>query len=79
MECCLKKAEGDLVREYKATHEENVLSRWPREDVEGMEERRKDMDNKAREEESRSGKREVEREKEENGCCEKKVCESVFQ
>ena len=50
----LPREEGDLVREYKAMHEENSPSRRLREDVEGMEER-KEMD----EEESRSGKREV--------------------
>ena len=36
----LAKEEGDIVREYKAMHEENFLSRWLREDVEGAEERR---------------------------------------
>ena len=44
------------------------LSSWLREDLEGIEERRKDMDKKAREEESRSGKREVEREEEIEEC-----------
>ena len=31
----LPEDEGDLVREYKAMHEENFLSSWLREDVEG--------------------------------------------
>ena len=31
----LSKEEGDNVREYKAMHEDNILSRWLREDVEG--------------------------------------------
>ena len=31
----LPKEEGDLIREYKAMHEENCLSSWLREDVEG--------------------------------------------
>ena len=51
---CLRE-EGDIVREDKATHEENFLSSWLREDVEGIEERRKNFEEKAREEESRSG------------------------
>ena len=58
-------------------HEENFLSSWLREDVEGMEERRKHREEKAREEESRRGKRKVEREGE-NGDQEK-VCESEIQ
>ena len=37
-------------------HEENFLSSWLREDVEGIE-RRKDRQEKAREDESRSGKK----------------------
>ena len=31
---------GDIVRGYKAVHEEKILSSWLREDVEGIEERR---------------------------------------
>ena len=38
-------------------YEDKFLSSWLRKDLEGMEERREDMDKKAREEESRSGKR----------------------
>ena len=66
--CCrtqrsaLPKEEGDIVRENKAMHEENFLSSWLREDVEGMEERRKNREDKAGEEESRTGTRNVERE-----------------
>ena len=48
----LHKEEGDTVREYKAMHEEHFLSSWLRECVEGTEERRKDREEKAREEES---------------------------
>ena len=51
-------------------HEENVLSSWLRGDVESTEERRKDMDKEAREEESKSGKRKAEREE---------VCQPLFQ
>ena len=31
----LPEEEGDMVREYKAMHEENFLSSWLKEDVEG--------------------------------------------
>ena len=37
----LPKEERDVVRGYKAVHEENFLSSWLREDVEEKEERRK--------------------------------------
>ena len=40
----LPKEEGDVVREYKAMHEENFLSSWLRKDVDGKEERRKKVD-----------------------------------
>ena len=60
----LPKADGDLSREYKAMHEEHILCSWLREHVEGTVERRKNMNKYAREEESKSGKREVERENE---------------
>ena len=55
---------GDIVREYKAMHEDKFLGVCFREDVEDIEERRKNREEKAREEESRSGDRKVEREKE---------------
>ena len=58
--------EGHLLREYKAMHEERFLSGWLRDDVESTEESKTDMDKKAREEESRCGKRE-ERERRGNG------------
>ena len=35
----LPKEEGDIVREYNAMHEKNFLSSWPRENLEGKEER----------------------------------------
>ena len=56
--------DGDQLREYKAVHEERFLSSWRREDVEGTEDGRKNINEEAGEEESKSGKREVEREKE---------------
>ena len=46
---CIPKEVGDIVREYKAMHEENFLSNWLRGDVEGMEDRRKDRKDKAKE------------------------------
>ena len=52
------------MREYQALNEDNFQSSWLRKDVEGIEERRKEMDKQATEEESSSGKREVEREEE---------------
>ena len=45
-------------------HEEHFPCSWLREDVESIEEKRKDMDKEARGEESISGIREVEREEE---------------
>ena len=36
----LPNVEGDAVREYKATHEENFWSNWLREDERGKEERK---------------------------------------
>ena len=42
----LPKEEGDLIREYKAMHEENFLSSWLREDLVGNEERGKKEDKK---------------------------------
>ena len=71
----LPKEDGYHKREYKAMHEESFLSRWLGEDVEGTEEGRKNMNKGSNEEESRSGKREVEREGE-NGV-QQKVCESA--
>ena len=37
----LPKEDGDLLREYQATHEENFLSSWLWEDVEGKVEGKK--------------------------------------
>ena len=59
----MPKEDGNQSREYQAVHEDNSLSSWLREEVEGTAQR-KNMNKEAREEESKSGKREVEREKE---------------
>ena len=54
----LPEEEGDIEREYKTMHEEHFLSSWPREDVEGIQERKKNRE----EWQQRGGRRE-------NGCC----------
>ena len=56
----LPREEGDVVREYKAMHEENFSSSWPRADVEGKEEGRK-LNKVTREEVSGKRKREGEK------------------
>ena len=60
----LPKEEGDAVREYKAMHEENVLSSWLRKDRREKEERTVKMSDEN--EEERGEKRKREGEKEEN-------------
>ena len=60
----LPSEDGDFVRKYNAMHEETILSSWLMED-----------DESTREEENRSGKREVERGGESGG--QKKVCVCV--
>ena len=55
----LPREDGDLLREYHAMHEENFLSSWMREDVEGKEEQRERLNEEAEREESKRGKREV--------------------
>ena len=59
----LRKEETFIVSEYKAMHEENFLSKLGQEGFGRHRKRRTDRKN-VREEESRSGKREVEREEE---------------
>ena len=73
----LPKQTGDVIREYKAMHEENFLSSWLREDVEGKEERKK-MEKEAREVECRGGKRKEEKE-EEATVVEKRRCDTFSQ
>ena len=60
----LLEEEGDIVRWYKAMHEEHFSSSLLRDDVEGIKEGRRDTEEKVGEEESRSGKRELVREEE---------------
>ena len=71
MEYCMRergalpKEERDVIREYKAMHEENFLSSWPREDV--KERKKKENWKRARRpKEERGKKRRREAEKEEN-------------
>ena len=66
--------DGDLLREHPATHEENFLSSWLRADVEGEEEDRERLNKAAKEEESKSGKREVEGERERVDISSKRIC-----
>ena len=54
----LPREDGDLPREYQTMHEEKFLSSWLWEDVEG-----KEQEKDAKQEESKSGKREVEGER----------------
>ena len=60
----LPKEEGDVIREYKAIHEENVLSSWLRED--GIETQERVMETGKETKEERDNKRRREEEKEEN-------------
>ena len=60
----MPKEGGDAEREYKAMHEENLLSSWLKQDVRGQEERTAKVSEKSDEE--RGEKRKREEEKEEN-------------
>ena len=66
--------DGDLLREYQAMHEDNFLSRWLREHVEGKEEEREKLNKEAKEEESKSGKRVVNGERERVEINSKRIC-----
>ena len=56
------KEEGDVVREYKAMHEENVLSSWLREHGKNKEERIMEADKETKEETGKKRIREEEKE-----------------
>ena len=71
----LPEEDGNQFREFRSTHEEKILSSWLRQDVEGEKAEMKRLNEKAKQEESKSGKREVEREGEKMGD-QKKVLES---
>ena len=53
----LLEEEGDLVRDHKAMHEENFLSGWLREDVEGKLQEEEEMRRRTKVEETKSGRR----------------------
>ena len=53
--------DGDFIREYKATHEDRFLISWLEEDLEGEIKECERLNKEAKEEESKSGKIEVER------------------
>ena len=59
----LAREDGDLFRGFQAMHEENCLSSWLLEDVEGEEEERERLNEEAKKEGSKSGKRWVEGER----------------
>ena len=75
-------AKKRLLREYQAMHEENFLNSWLREDVERKVEERERLNEEAKQEESKHGKREVEGEMErveiERRCLDRVSCE-VFE
>ena len=52
MRGALPREDGDLLREYQAIHEDNFLSSWLREDVEGKEEKKERLNKEAEEEKS---------------------------
>ena len=58
----LPSEEGDVIREYKAMHEENFLSSWLREDLAGKEGRREKEVKNIREEVRKKSTREEEKE-----------------
>ena len=65
---------GNVIREYQAMQEENVLHGWLRENVEGKAEEMENVSRAAKEEESKSGKREVEEKREVVEVNSKRVC-----
>ena len=58
----LPEEDGNQLRECRAMHEENFLSSWPREDVEERKAEMERLNEEAKQEKSKSGRREVERE-----------------
>ena len=56
----LPREDGDMLRQYQAMHEENFLGSWLRLDAEGKVEEMERLIKEAKEEESKSGKKEVE-------------------
>ena len=74
----LPEEDGNQLREYKALHEENFISSWLRENVEGGEAEMQEWRKEAGEDANEHAKRKVEGEERENGDQEK-VCESDLQ
>ena len=58
----LPKEDGNQLQEYGAMREEKFLSSWLREDVEGAKAEMERLKEEAKQEENKSGKREVEKE-----------------
>ena len=57
MRGALPREDGDLLREYQAIHEDDFLSSWLREDVEGKEEKKERLNKEAEEEKSQKWER----------------------
>ena len=74
----LLKEEGDVIREYKAVHEENFLNSWLSEDVEGKEERQKGGQGDQRRGEQKEEKRRRERRGPNGGCLKEGVSTEAF-
>ena len=70
----MPREEDDLVRQYEATYEESSLSTWPKEDTEGKAEEVEEMRKRTKEEEIKSGRREVEGEMERIAVDRKRAC-----
>ena len=70
----LPRKNGNLHLEYQAMHEANFFSSWLLEDVEDKAEERESMNQEAKEDASRSRKREVEGERERVETCSKSIC-----
>ena len=70
--------EGDIVREYKAMHEENFLSSWLRKEQEDKKGRKMEADRETKEDMGKKRTREEEKEENETVIVKKRVCESCF-
>ena len=73
----MPKEEGDAVREYKATHEENFLSSWLREDEREEKERTAKFSENSEEERGEKKKREEEKQENETETV-KRRCVTFF-
>ena len=72
------KEEGDVIREYKAMHEENFLSSWLREERNDREEWLKEVDKETDEETCKTRTREEERRENETVSAKRRSVGSFF-